>query len=121
MTSSNRWNATLSAAFHQNFRVDPRDPWRERGRYRVDALGRPLPIVFIDPGADMAGKAKAFMSGRGYVIPEDIRSVAMSVLRHRIGLTFEAEAEEIIRLGAYVTGGLGLALLLGAFNVVRWS
>ena len=46
-------------------------------------------------GLAMAGKAKAFMSGRGYVIPEDIRSVAMSVLRHRIGLTFEAEAEDI--------------------------
>jgi len=46
-------------------------------------------------GLALAGKAKAFMSGRGYVIPEDIRSVAMSVLCHRIGLTFEAEAEEI--------------------------
>jgi len=35
------------------------------------------------------------MAHRGYVIPEDIRAVAMDVLRHRIGLTFEAEAEEI--------------------------
>ena len=43
----------------------------------------------------MAGKARAFMAHRGYVIPEDIRAVAMDVMRHRIGLTFEAEAEEI--------------------------
>jgi MoxR-like ATPase len=46
-------------------------------------------------GLALAGKARAFMAHRGYVIPEDIRAVAMDVLRHRIGLTFEAEAEEI--------------------------
>ena len=46
-------------------------------------------------GLALAGKARAFMSQRGYVIPEDIRAVTMDVLRHRIGLTFEAEAEEI--------------------------
>ena len=42
-----------------------------------------------------AGKAIAFMNRRGYVIPADIRSVAADVLRHRIGLTYEAEAQEI--------------------------
>jgi len=42
-----------------------------------------------------AAKAIAFMNRRGYVIPEDVRSVAADVLRHRIGLTYEAEAEEI--------------------------
>ena len=46
-------------------------------------------------GLALAGKARAFMAQRGYVIPEDIRGVAMDVLRHRIGLTFEAEAEDI--------------------------
>ena len=35
------------------------------------------------------------MKRRGYVIPEDIRAIAMDVLRHRIGLTYEAEAENI--------------------------
>ena len=35
------------------------------------------------------------LKGIGYVIPEDVRSVAADVLRHRIGLTYEAEAEEI--------------------------
>ncbi len=43
----------------------------------------------------LAGKAFAFIKRRGYVIPEDIRAVAYDVLRHRIGLTYEAEAENI--------------------------
>ena len=42
-----------------------------------------------------AAKAYAFMHRRGYVIPEDVRAVAMDVLRHRIGLTYEAEAENV--------------------------
>lgn len=42
-----------------------------------------------------AAKAYAFIKRRGYVIPEDIRTVCHSVLRHRIGLTYEAEAENI--------------------------
>ncbi len=36
-----------------------------------------------------------FLQGRGYVIPEDVRAIAKDVLRHRIGLTYEAEAEEM--------------------------
>ena len=43
----------------------------------------------------ITGKANALMAGRGYVIPEDIKEVAHSVLRHRIILSYEAEAEEI--------------------------
>jgi MoxR-like ATPase len=43
----------------------------------------------------MAAKANAFMKRRGYVIPEDVRHVCYDVLRHRIGLTYEAEAENI--------------------------
>ncbi len=42
-----------------------------------------------------AAKAYAFIKRRGYVIPEDVRAVAHDVLRHRIGLTYEAEAENI--------------------------
>jgi MoxR-like ATPase len=42
-----------------------------------------------------ASKALAFVKRRGYVIPEDIRSICNDVLRHRIGLTYEAEAESI--------------------------
>ncbi len=43
----------------------------------------------------MTSKAKAFIEGRGYVTPEDIREIMWDVLRHRIILTFEAEAEEV--------------------------
>ena len=43
----------------------------------------------------LASKAYAFIKRRGYVIPEDVRAVAYDVMRHRIGLTYEAEAENI--------------------------
>ncbi|MBP6687837.1 MAG: MoxR family ATPase [Lacibacter sp.] len=43
----------------------------------------------------LAAKAVAFLNMRGYVLPEDVRSIAADVLRHRIGLTYEAEAENI--------------------------
>ena len=43
----------------------------------------------------MASKAYAFIKRRGYVIPEDVRTVCNEVLRHRIGLTYEAEAENV--------------------------
>ncbi|NQV53255.1 MAG: MoxR family ATPase [Flavobacteriales bacterium] len=43
----------------------------------------------------LAAKAFAFIKRRGYVIPEDVRAVSKDVLRHRIGLTYEAEAENI--------------------------
>ena len=44
----------------------------------------------------MAAKAYAFIKRRGYVIPEDVRAVCPEVLRHRIGLTYEAEAENVV-------------------------
>jgi MoxR-like ATPase len=43
----------------------------------------------------LAAKAHAFIKRRGYVIPEDVRAMCHDVLRHRIGLTYEAEAEDI--------------------------
>lgn len=43
----------------------------------------------------MAAKCYAFIKRRGYVIPEDVRAVVFDVLRHRIGITYEAEAENI--------------------------
>ena len=43
----------------------------------------------------LAAKAKAFIDGRGYVIPEDIRYIGKDVLRHRLLLSYEAEAEEV--------------------------
>jgi MoxR-like ATPase len=43
----------------------------------------------------LAAKAHAFLKNRGYVIPDDIKAIAMDVLRHRVIVTYEAEAEEI--------------------------
>ena len=42
----------------------------------------------------MAARAHALLAGRGYVTPQDVKSIAMDVLRHRVILTYEAEAEE---------------------------
>lgn len=43
----------------------------------------------------LAARARAFLSGRGYVIPQDVKDLAYDVLRHRILLTYEAEAEQV--------------------------
>ena len=43
----------------------------------------------------MASKCYAFIKRRGYVIPEDVRAVVHDVLRHRVGITYEAEAENV--------------------------
>ena len=43
----------------------------------------------------LAAKAHAFLNKRGFVIPDDVRSICKDVLRHRIGLTYEAEAENV--------------------------
>ena len=42
----------------------------------------------------MVAKARAFLAGRGYVVPQDVKDAAPDVLRHRLGLSYEAEAEE---------------------------
>lgn len=47
-------------------------------------------------GLAQAAKAHAFIQGRAYVTPEDIKNVAMEVLRHRLILSYEAEAEEVV-------------------------
>jgi MoxR-like ATPase len=44
---------------------------------------------------NMAARARAFLQHRGYVIPEDIKAIGLDVLRHRVSLTYEAEAEEV--------------------------
>ena len=42
---------------------------------------------------NIAAKAYAFLRGRGYVVPEDVKAIGMDVLRHRVIVTYEAEAE----------------------------
>jgi len=51
----------------------------------------PRATVFLT----LAAKAHAFLRGRGYVTPEDVKSVAFDVLRHRLILSYEAEAEDV--------------------------
>lgn len=68
-----------------------------------EAAGLPQLKPLISYGASprasiflvIAAKAMAFMKRRGYVIPEDVRQICPDVLRHRIGLSYEAEAESI--------------------------
>lgn len=72
---------------------------RNPSEYRLDNL-KPLISYGSSPRGSInlaiASKAVAFLNKRGYVIPEDVRSICVDVLRHRIGLTYEAEAENII-------------------------
>ena len=67
-------------------------------QYRLDRL-KPLISYGGSPRASinlaLAAKAHAFMHKRGYVIPDDVKAICKDVLRHRIGLTYEAEAENI--------------------------
>lgn len=72
---------------------------RNPGDYNLGEL-KPLIAYGSSPRASIslaiASRAYAFIRRRGYVIPEDVRAVAYEVLRHRIGLTYEAEAENIV-------------------------
>ncbi|HCD77212.1 MAG TPA: ATPase, partial [Prevotella sp.] len=67
-------------------------------RYGLDEL-KPLITFGGSPRASInlakASRAYAFIRRRGYVVPEDVRAVAYDVLRHRIGLSYEAEADNI--------------------------
>ncbi|MCH5331739.1 MAG: AAA family ATPase [Alistipes sp.] len=71
---------------------------REPAEYNLERL-RPLIAYGGSPRASIslakAARAYAFIRRRGYIIPEDVRAVCHDVLRHRIGLTYEAEAENI--------------------------
>ena len=82
----------------ERYIVDIVNATRTPGEYGLKELDR-----FISYGGSprasislaMAAKAYAFIKRRGYVIPEDVRAVSAEVLRHRIGLTYEAEAENV--------------------------
>ncbi|MBU8934677.1 MAG: MoxR family ATPase [candidate division Zixibacteria bacterium] len=71
---------------------------REPDKYGLGELGNliaygasPRATIYLN----LAAKAHAFLKGRGYVTPEDIKAIGHDVLRHRILITYEAEAEEI--------------------------
>ena len=67
-------------------------------QYRLDDL-KPLISFGASPRGSInlatAAKCYAFIKRRGYIIPEDVRAVVQDVLRHRIGITYEAEAENV--------------------------
>jgi MoxR-like ATPase len=71
---------------------------RKPERYNLEKL-KPLISYGASPRGSinlgLAAKAQAFLNKRGFVIPEDVRSISLDVLRHRIGLTYEAEAENV--------------------------
>jgi MoxR-like ATPase len=82
----------------ENYIVDIVMSTREPARYGLEDLGSlidygasPRASIYLTVGA----KAYAFLRGRGYVTPEDIRAIGMDVLRHRIIPSYEAEAEDI--------------------------
>lgn len=70
---------------------NPEDFGLERLKSMIAYGGSPRASISLS----MAAKAYAFIKRRGYVIPEDVRAVCYQVLRHRIGLTYEAEAENV--------------------------
>jgi len=71
---------------------------RRPEKYKLDKL-KPLISYGASPRGSinlaLAGKAHAFLNKRGFVIPDDIRIICKDVLRHRMGLTYEAEAENV--------------------------
>ncbi|MCU0452988.1 MAG: MoxR family ATPase [Bacteroidetes bacterium] len=71
---------------------------RDPKQFKLDKLA-PLISYGASPRASialaMASRAHAFIKRRGYVIPEDVRAICPDVLRHRVAVTYEAEAEEI--------------------------
>ncbi len=70
---------------------------RDPKSYRLDELV-PLIQYGASPRASIylavAAKAYAFLQGRGYVVPQDIKTIGLDVLRHRVIVSYEAEAED---------------------------
>jgi MoxR-like ATPase len=66
--------------------------------YRMESLA-PLIAFGASPRATIylaqAAKAHAFVDGRGYVMPDDVKAVAQDIMRHRVIITYEAEAEDL--------------------------
>jgi len=71
---------------------------REPSKYKLSELESLISFGASPRGSinlALASKCYAFIKRRGYVIPEDVRAVVHDVLRHRIGITYEAEAENL--------------------------
>lgn len=70
---------------------------REPGAYKLklDGMIRYGASPRATINLTLAAKANAFIAGRGYVTPQDVKSIGMDVMRHRIGVSYEAEAESV--------------------------
>lgn len=83
----------------EQYIVDIVTATRFPGKYRLDKL-TPLIAYGSSPRGSinlaLASRVYAFLRGRAYVIPEDVRAISQDVLRHRVGLSYEAEAEAIV-------------------------
>ena len=92
--SSEDWTCQLSSLIYIQHIFATREP-AEYNLQKLQSLiaygGSPRASISLAKAA----RAYAFIRRRGYVIPEDVRAVCHDVLRHRIGLTYEAEAENI--------------------------
>jgi MoxR-like ATPase len=82
----------------ENYILDLVFATRVPEQYKLEKI-KPLISYGGSPRASinlaLAAKASAFINKRGYVIPDDVRTICRDVLRHRIGLTYEAEAENV--------------------------
>ncbi|MBI5397417.1 MAG: MoxR family ATPase [Verrucomicrobia bacterium] len=81
----------------KNYVVDIVQATRDPKAYKIDAAdlieygASPRATIYLT----LAAKAWAFLHGRGYVTPQDVKSIGMDVLRHRVIPTYEAEAEDV--------------------------
>ena len=73
------WSARRASRRHTRFEVKVYPAWRLAAR---------------DDCPDAGVQGVCFLEGRGYVTPQDVKSIGMDVLRHRVAITYEAEAEE---------------------------
>jgi MoxR-like ATPase len=80
----------------KDYIVDVVDATRKPGDYGLDVANlisygaSPRATIYLT----VAAKAHAFIQGRGYVTPQDVKSIGMDVLRHRVIVSYEAEAQE---------------------------
>ncbi|MDG2212295.1 MAG: MoxR family ATPase, partial [Verrucomicrobiota bacterium] len=75
-----------------NLVCSTRDPEKYKipAKDLIDLGASPRATIFLT----LAAKSHAFIKGRGYVTPQDVKSIAMDVLRHRVHISYEAEAQE---------------------------
>ncbi len=76
-------NIVMATREPDNFGLDIKD--------LIEYGASPRATIYLN----MASRAHAFIRGRGYITPEDVKTIGMDVLRHRVILTYEAEAEEL--------------------------